>query len=247
MSSRNKISRLFSIFGALAALTACSGMVGSGGGGSSAGGGPGGTQALDGGSGGGLGGTGGGDLAGSGGAVPSTQQSDPGIGGPCGMGIPVRVRVIENGFVRNCDGSLGPRAEFADVVSGGVDGMMAKALGRAETFDPGDAEMYDEPLDDTPKVKVDFVPEGGGYFERHETLDASCRPDGLWEAWVALRWGHAADGRLCADYQLSLLAFLRSAGTDYSSSVFQTSSVPREASGDVAPVLLAIDRGRSSP
>lgn len=229
--------QFLSAFSLLAFLTACSGMGGPGGGASSAGGGPGVVQSLD----------GGGDIAGGGGAVPSTQQSDAGIGGPCGMGIPVRVRVIENGFVRNCDGSLGPRAEFADIVAGGVDGMMAKALGRGETFEPGSAEMYDEPLDYNPKVKVDFVPEGGGYFERHETLDASCRPDGLWEAWVTVRWGHAADGRLCADYRLSLSAFLRSAGTYYYSSVFQTSSMPREADGDIAPVLLAIDRGRTGP
>ncbi len=244
MQRKTPWPQFLSAFGLLAVLTACSGMGGPGGGASSAGGGPGGLQSLDGG-GNSLGG--GGDLAGGGGAVPSTQQSDPGIGGPCGMGIPVRARVIENGFVRNCDGSLGPRAEFADVVSGGGDGMMTKTLGRAETFDPGDAEMYDEPLDYNPKVKVDFVPEGGGYFERHMTLDASCRPDGLWETWVTLRWGHAADGRLCADYRLSLSAFLRSAGTYYYSSAFQTSSVPREARGDIAPVLLAIDRGRTAP
>jgi len=244
MSFHAKSIANFIALGLCAALLACAGVTSGGGAGPTS---PisGGQNSLDGGpsADGGLpGGT-----SAQGQAVPSTQQSEPGIGGPCGMGIPVRVRVIENGFVRNCDGSLGPRAEFADVVSGGVDGMMAKALSRGETFDPGSAEMYDEPLDYNPKVKVDFVPEGGGYFERHETLDASCRPDGLWEAWVTVRWGHAADGRLCADYRLSLSSFLRSAGTYFYSSVFQTSSMPREASGDIAPVLLAIDRGRTGP
>ncbi len=246
MSPRNKISRLFSIFGALAALTACSGMVGSGGGGSSAGGGPGGSQALDGGSGDGLGGTGGGDLAGSGGAVPSTQQSDPGIGGPCGMGVPFRVRVIENGFMRNCDGSLGPREEFADI-GVNADGMMAKSLRLNETFDPGSGEVYDEPLDYNPKVKVDFVPEGGGYFEKHETVDTACQTDGHWLAWVTFRWGRGSDARLCAEYRLSAAAFLRSGGTDYSSAPWQSNSVPKDPEGNTLPVTFVIDRGRTAP
>lgn len=179
-------------------------------------------------------------------AVPSTQQSDPGIGGPCGIGVQFRVRVVENGFVRNCDGSVGPRADLADVVVQ-PGGNMSKGLRIGDAIDLGNVEGYYEPMDYNPQVKIDFVPEGGGYFEKHVVQDATCEADGHWTTWVTVRWGHSADGSLCADYRLSALAYLSSAGVKYSSAPWTTSSVPRNTEGYTLPVLLIIDRGRTQP
>lgn len=244
MSLRTKLFVTSSTVALLAALLACSGMSGSDGGGVPVGGS--GSNALDAVATGneGIQPAGGGQITAGGAAVPSTQQSEPGIGGPCGMSIKFLVRVIEDGYLRYCDGRQGPRAEFVDAIAGVNDAVMAKSLRRGEAFDPNNADMYDEPDNYTPKVKVDFVPADSSYFTKHELIDAKCQSDGLWAATTFFRWGHGADGRLCGEYRLSASATLRASATNYSSATWFTNSVPLDSEGYPAPVTLVIEQGQ---
>ncbi|MFO1462144.1 MAG: hypothetical protein U1F66_00025 [bacterium] len=233
--------------GLFCSLLACSGMSGSGRAPGVAGdGGPGGAldagNSMGGGSGASGGGLGSGGDLGQGEGVPSTQTSEGSIGGGCRLSFRVNVRVIENGYVRLCDGRRGPKENMADVVAPTVNASMKSLRMMGEVGDlPTEAVDDPQPLGPAPRITFSLLLGGA---PQTQSFDAECKADGSWqspESALFYRIGMDSSGR-CGHAGAQASAQMKVDDQIYSSSIFNGPPFPEQDANGNIPLLLTIHR-----
>lgn len=169
-------------------------------------------------------------------SVPSTQQSEPGIGAPCGYGFIVKVKISRGGSEQSCsDPSTATATATGTLVSARMVDVTGDLAGEAtemappEDFGPG------------PVVTFKFRSQNDSE-DQVKVVKTVCSPEGIWQTElgsIIFRANPHYDGGLhCPTYTASAQAKLGS----FSSNLLSGPPFPdsEDAAGPV-PVVVTID------